>query len=118
MQNFHETPFDFESLFQDSSKDVNGYGDPNLGLHSVGRRPEKRLDSKMLFDPLEEKFDAPAAFVKPCHRQRSKEKIVCKKDESFSCFGIFETDTPQEIGIVLSCFRPHERDGLIASEPG
>ena len=58
-----EGGFQDETFLDDGDEDVNGNRDPDLRLHRVVRRAVEPFDPKMLLDPLEEKFDLPAALV-------------------------------------------------------
>jgi hypothetical protein len=42
---------------------VDGHSDPDLSFDGVFGGAEKRFDTKMLFDPLEEQLDLPAQAV-------------------------------------------------------
>ena len=50
-------------FFLDRYQCVNTDGDPDLGFDRVLGRTEESLDAKVLFDPFEEEFHLPAAFV-------------------------------------------------------
>lgn len=45
-----------ELFFDDSHKNVNGDGDPDLSLDCILGGSVKRLDPKVLFDPFEEGY--------------------------------------------------------------
>ncbi len=83
-----EALVEVEFLFDDCHEDINTDGDPDLRLHRIGRCAVKRFDAKMLFDPFEEKFDLPPAFVKLRNGQRGQIEIVGEKDEPYSGIGI------------------------------
>ena len=54
MQNFMQTPFEFEFFFHDGHQDIDTDRDPNLCVHRVRRGAEKGLNAEMLFEPLKE----------------------------------------------------------------
>ena len=70
----------------------------------------------MLFDPFEEEFHLPAAFVELGNREGWEHKIVGQKRESFSRFGVEVTDAPKFFGIVLGGVVCCERDRLIRDQ--
>ena len=52
-----------QTFFHDSHKHIDGYSDPDLGLHGILGGAIESLDSEMLLDPFEEQFNLPAMFV-------------------------------------------------------
>src|SRR5205814_3908235 len=40
-------------FFDDGDQDINSHSNPDLGLHTIGRRAEKTFDAQVLFDPFE-----------------------------------------------------------------
>ena len=68
-------------LFDDRYKHIYTDRDPDLRLDGVDRGAKKRLDSQVLFDPLEEQFDLPSQFVQLANGQCIQLKIVGQKDE-------------------------------------
>ena len=59
-----------EVLLDDGDEDIDRDGDPALGLHGIFGCPEEPRDPQMLFDPFEEQFDLPAAFVEGADGRR------------------------------------------------
>jgi hypothetical protein len=48
----------------------------------------------MLFDPFEEQFDLPAAFVERADRRGRQPDQVGEEHQGFSRFGVPEADAP------------------------
>ncbi len=115
MQDFAETAFDFHFFPDDSHQHVNADGNPDLGLYRIFGGPEERLDAKVLFDPFEEQFHLPTAFVELCDGQRRKVEIVGQKDIALFVYGIVEADSPECIGIFFGWFVTPEDYRLIAA---
>jgi hypothetical protein len=53
-----------KALPDDGEEQIDRGGDPDLCFDCIGGSSEEGLDPQMLFDPLEEQFDLPAALVK------------------------------------------------------
>ena len=117
LQDFAETSFDFQFFFDDRHQHVNADGDPDLGLYGVFGCSVKRFDAKVLFDPFEEQFHLPSAFVELCDDQRGENKIVGQENVAFFLYGIEVTDPPESIGIFFGCFGTLEDDRLVAANP-
>lgn len=117
MQDFVETPVEFQFLLDNGDENINTDSDPDLGLHCVLGGSIKRLDSKVLFDPLGKEFHLPTAFVQLGNGQRVEHKIVRQEYESFGCFDIEIADPTKGIGIFLRGLWSIEKNRLAASEP-
>ncbi len=115
LQDFAEAAFDFQFFLDDRYQHVNADGDPNLGFYRVFGCPVERFDAKVLFDPFEEQFYLPAAFVELCDGQRRERKIVGQEDIAFFVLGIVEADASECVGIIFGCFVTLENDRLIAA---
>ena len=50
-------------LFEAGDQEVDANGNPYLGFDGIFTRPEEGLNPQVLFNPLEEQFDVPTAFV-------------------------------------------------------
>lgn len=104
-------------MFLDNGdENVHADSDPDLGLHCILGGSIKRLDSKVLFDPLEEEFYLPTAFVQLGNGQGAEHKIVRQEYESFGRFEIDIADPTKGIGIFLGGLWAIEKNRLIASE--
>lgn len=88
-------------LFDDGDQHVGGYGTPDLRLHRVLARPQKALDAQMLLDPFEEQLHLPATLVQCGDDQRRQARVVGQNYQRFARGGVFETNTPQLLGVVL-----------------
>jgi hypothetical protein len=116
LQDFVETSVEFQFFLDNGDENIHTDSDPDLGLHGVLGGSIKRLDSKMLFYPLEKEFYLPTAFVQLGNGQRVEHKIVRQEYESFGRFEIDITDPTKGIGIFLRAFWAIEKNRLIASE--
>ena len=76
LQDFAQTQRYFQFLLDNRYQDVNADGNPDLSLHGILGRAEKRLDTQVLLDPFEKDFDSPAALVKPGDGQSGQGKVV------------------------------------------
>ena len=76
LQDFAQTPLDFEFFLDDCNQNVNADGDPDLSFYRIGTGAEERLDSKVLFDPFEKDFYPPAALVELSNCQGWQSKVV------------------------------------------
>ena len=84
LQDFAQTEGEVELFLHNRYQHVNTDGCLNLRLHRIGRRAVKRLDPKILLDPLEEKLHLPAALVQLCNRQRRQRKVVRQENQSLA----------------------------------
>ena len=101
-------------LFDDGDQHIGGHGAPDWRLHGVLTRPQKALDAQMLLDPFEEQLHLPATLVQRGDNQRRQRRVVGQKHQCLARLGVFETDAPQMLGVVLRHIEAVERDGLIA----
>jgi len=65
---------------------------PNLRFDGVLRNSEKCFDSQVLFDPLEEEFDLPAALIESGNLSRGQQEIVGQKNQTVRVLKIPITD--------------------------
>ena len=72
----------------------------------------------MLFDPLEEKLDLPAALVEIGDGERRKVEVVGQKDEETLVFFIEIANAAEGSRVVLLRFSPAGHHRLIASDIG
>ncbi len=84
LQDCVETGVDVEALLDDGDEDIDGDGDPDLGLDGVFGIAEEALDAQVLLDPFEEQLDLPAAFVEPCDGERRQGEVVGQEDEGLA----------------------------------
>ena len=92
-------------LFDDGDQYIGGHGAPDLRLHRILAGTQKFLDAQMLLDPFEEQFHLPATFVQCGDGQGWQGCVVGQKHQRLGRFGIFETNTPQLLGIGLNTVR-------------
>ncbi len=116
MQDFVEASAEFQFFLDNGDEHIGTDSDPDLGFHRVLGGSIKRLDSKVLFDPLEKEFYLPTAFVQLGNGQRVEHKVVRQEYESFGRFEIDIADPTKGIGIFLGGLWAIENNGLIASE--
>ena len=102
-----------QKLFYYRDQDVNCDCDPDLRLDRIFGCPIKGLDPQMLFDPFEEDFDPPAAFVKLGDGQRWQAEIVGQKDQALVSFDVEESDSPEFVGKIFAGIESLQDDGLI-----
>jgi hypothetical protein len=96
---FVEIFLQMKLLFQHGHQYVDADGDPNLGLHSVGRGAKEALDMQVLLDPFEEQFDLPATLVQFGDGQCRQGEVVGQIDKEPTCLGVEEANTPQSVGV-------------------
>jgi len=104
------------SFLDDRNERINRHRYPDLRPHRVLRRSIKRLDAKILLNPAEKQFDAPAEFVEVGDRQRRLKKVVGQKREVTIILSIEKTDPPQRLGIFDFRFGAGQADGLVRSQ--
>ena len=103
-----------ESLLQDRDHQVDTDGNPDLRLHCVGRSTVECFDPEVLFDPLEEQFDLPAATEQLGDHQCRKVEMVGQEDQAFVGLGIAVANTAQQVGIAFCRIVRNEPDTLVA----
>jgi hypothetical protein len=69
---------EMQTLFYNGDQNIGGYGDPYLCFDGILGSAEKSLDAKVLFDPFEEEFHLPTAFVNIADSQGWKRGVVGK----------------------------------------
>ena len=116
LQDFVETQLDPQLLLDEGNQYIDADRDPDLGLHGIRRGAIKGLDPKVLFDPFEEQFHLPAAFVDLGNGQSRKGEVVGKEYQSLPRLGIEVADASKRSGISLGGLGAVKEDGLIGSE--
>lgn len=106
------------NLIETGHQEVNAECDPDLGAHGVFSCAKERFDAQVLFDPLEEEFDLPAALVDRGNGKSGEIEMVCKEDQGFPGFRIDITDTAKPTGIVPFSFFGFKANGLVAPQAG
>lgn len=106
------------NLIETGYQKVNAECDPNLGTHGVFSRAKERFDAQVLLDPLEEKFNLPAALVNRGNGKGGKIEVICKKDQPFPRSRIDITDASQPTGIIPLPFFGLKPDSLVAPQAG
>lgn len=105
-----------ELLFQDGHQNVDADGNPDLGLHGVGRCAKEAFDMQILLDPFEEQFDLPTTLVQRGDGQCRQGEIVGQVDEESSGFGVEIADASHSIGISLLTVIDRQLDDLIGTQ--
>ena len=105
-----------EALLDDGDQHVHRHGDPDLRLHRVLGRSEKRLDAQVLLDPLEEQLHPPAVAVQVRHGEGGHGEVVGQEVERPTRFRVPVLHPPQGLGILVPCLRAHQHDGLVAEQ--
>src|SRR5574343_722857 len=103
-------------LLDDSDEHVGGHGAPDLRLHGVLAGAQESLDTQVLLDPFEEQLDLPATFVERGNRQGGQRRVVGQKDQRLARFGVFESDAPQVLGVLLGRVMTVENHALVAND--
>ena len=93
-----ERGLDLKLLLDDGDQHVDGDGDPNLRLHRVLGGAVEALDAQVLFDPLEEQLDLPAASVKRADGECWQDEVVGQKDQMLVGLGIVIANASQVAG--------------------
>ena len=88
-----------EPLFRDGNEHVDADGNPYLCFDGILGSAEKSLDAKVLFDPFEEEFHLPTAFVKIADSQGWKRGVVGKEHQA-SSVGICISDASKPLRIA------------------
>ena len=89
-------------------------GRPDLGFDGIDASPIKCLDSKMLFDPFEEQFNLPPAFVIICDLFGVAVGNIGKKDNILIVFGIDKMDATKIVRIMIFGLVTGKPNNLIA----
>ena len=76
LENCVERMLESQFFLDDGDQDVDSDGNPDLGLHTVGRRAEKSFDAQVLLDPFEEQLDLPTLTINRCDCKSRKKEIV------------------------------------------
>ena len=97
-----------------ATKDVDGDGDPYLGLYRVLGCSIERLDPQMLLDPFEEEFHLPATSVKLRDGQCWQGEVVGQEYDAFVFLGVEEAYASQFLGIISSAVETFQHNRLIA----
>ena len=112
-----KTPIDVEALADDGDEDINGNGNPDLGLDCILARAIEGLDPKMLFDPFEEEFNLPSRLVDLSDGERGQREVVGQELQPLVRLGVEVADAPQRIGIGFGGLDCGEDDRLVGSQP-
>src|SRR3989337_4492210 len=94
-----ETAGKIQSLLDNRHEKISTDSNPYLGLDSIGRCSEERLDPQMLFDPLEEQFHLPTTAINICAGLGRDKEVVRKNHQALGSFGIVIPYPTQRIGI-------------------
>jgi len=103
-------------FFDDGDQYVGGHGAPDLRLDRILAVAQEFLDPQVLFDPLEEQLNLPAAFVQRSNGQGGQRRVVGQKNQCLARFRVFEADAPQMLGILPCRGIAIEHDPLIAND--
>ena len=90
-----------ELLFDDSDQHIGGNSAPDLRLHRVLARAQKALDAQVLLDPFKEQLHLPTTLVQHGNGQWRQCRVVGQKHQCLARIGIFESDAPQMLWVVL-----------------
>ena len=115
-QNAHDLehgPSNLEVVFDDGRKAVGDDGDMNLYADCILRFSPESLDSKMLLDPLEEKFNLPPIFIQQGDFLGFEEEVVCIVDKAAMKFGRIIYDSSDNARILLTILLLDKADALV-----
>ena len=104
-------------LLNDGDQHIGGYGAPDLRFHRILGRAQKTLDTQMLLDPFEKQLHLPAALVQRGNGQWRECRIVGQKHQRLARLGVFESNAPQMLRVVLGHVKTVEPNRLIADHP-
>ena len=116
LQDFAERSVELQFAFHNRDQHIDADRGPDLSLHRVGARAVEGFDSQVLFDPFEEQFDLPSAFVQLSNRQGRQREVVGQEHEAAVVFEVHEADAAQRIGIRVRRLRTRQQDRLIAAQ--
>ncbi len=109
---------EIEPFLDDGHQHISGDGDPYLALDGILGGAEEPLDAQVLFDPFEEQFHLPTAFVECADTRGRDAHVVGQEHQRFASLRIFETNATQPLGVPLFRVETRELDVLIADQPG
>jgi len=89
-----------------------------LSFHGVLGCTVKALDAKVLFDPFEEEFDLPTAFVERADCECWQGRLVGKKNKGSIVISIFKSDAADEFRIATMTVIAFEGNALVANNAG
>ena len=89
-----------------------------MSLQSILGSAVERLDSEMLFDPLEKEFDLPAAAIEFGDDWGRKREVVGQEDKPLVVFYIVETNATELVRIPFVGIEAAQSDDLIAEHAG
>jgi hypothetical protein len=104
------------NLIETGHHQVNADCNPDLSSHCVLAGAKECFDAQVLFDPLEEQFDLPAAFVYGSDGLCWQIEVICQEDRALSSLGIKEADTSEFFRVVSFTFVSAQPNGLIAAQ--
>lgn len=104
-----------KAFFDDRNQHISADRNPDLRLHRILTLAQKRLDSEMLLDPLEEQFHLPALPVQLRDQFGCQRKIVGQERHAFAPL-VFDRDSAQCGRIVLAGIKSRECADLIADD--
>ena len=110
LQRFIQVLRDVGAVLQLDNKDVDDHGNPELCLHGIRGCSEECFDVQMLFDPFEEKFDAPSLTIKHGDGGGIEREVVGQECESLSVPGVSIGHPPDAVGIESSRLWPAKAD--------
>jgi len=104
-------------VFDQGEEKESDHGDTDLGHHRVEGGAQEGFDFEMLFDPFEEQFHFPPAFIQPGDGAGGPAKVVGEEYIDFAILRVHVTDSPEGAGIFLSGEGTDHADDVIGSDP-
>lgn len=116
LQDFSHGSLQFQFLPGNHHQHISAGRNPYLGLDGVGTGAKKALDAQILFNPFEEQFHLPAAFVELGDGGSGQREVVAQKDQCVAGSGVDKTDSPQGLRIEPVRQGAAQANGLIGTQ--
>ena len=107
----------FQALLGNRDQHISADRDPDLRLDGILAGAKKRLDPKMLLDPLEEQFDLPPLSVEVGDHSGLEREVVGQKSYALAIL-VFDDDPTQSVGIILAGVVNGQNADLVADDVG
>ena len=104
-----------QALLCNGDQHVGANRNPDLRLHGVLARAQKRLDAQVLLDPFEEQLDLPALSIQIGNEFGPQGKVVGQKRDALARF-VLDHHPAHSRGIVLAGIKHREHTDLVADD--
>ena len=106
-----------KTLLDDRNQHIGADRNPDLRLHRILALAQKRLDSEVLLDPLEEQLHLPSLPIQRRNQFWLQRKIVGQKRHAFALL-VLDDDAAQRDRVVLARIKHRKCAHLIADNVG